>query len=157
MNADGIMGLLFDTMAQQGRQLLPEDDQALLERVLNSGSGLSHGKVRIMVAVKKWGRDIKRLRDFVADEYGVGGHSLGQKTFVDYNGKGIKISFWGTDRKPAVFTWDHVARTLVEMEKQARLYDLKTMQEVYAIWQRYANQNMGYPDPSPRLQYPQEV
>ena len=57
MNADGIMGLLFETMAAQGKQLLPEDDQKLLERVLQSGSGYEGGK-----GCKGWHRDGKRFR-----------------------------------------------------------------------------------------------
>ena len=92
MNADGIMGLLFETMAAQ--QILPENDQALLERVLQRGSGFEGGKVRISVAVKKWGRDLNRLKKFVAEEYGVGGHSGENDTFVDCNGRGIKVTFW---------------------------------------------------------------
>ena len=157
MNADGIMGLLFDTMAAQGKQLLPADDQELLERVLQHGSGYNGGKVRINVAVKKWGRDLKRLKSFVAEEYGVGGYSFESHIFVDYNGKGIKVSFWKGEREPVIFSWDRVARTLVDMESRSGLYDLKTMQEVYAIWQRCANQCKGLPDPRPRMHYPQEV
>ena len=157
MNADGIMGLLFATMAAQGKQLLPEDDQALLERVLQRGSGFEGGKVRISVAVKKWGRDLNRLKKFVAEEYVVGGHSGENDTFVDYNGRGIKVTFWKNEREPVIFSWDRIARTLVDMENRATLFDLQTMQKVYAIWQQNANQGRSYPDPVPRLRYPPEV
>lgn len=157
MNADGLMGLLFDTMAQQGMQLLPEDDQALLERVLQRGSGREGGKVRIYVAVKKWGTDLKRLKQFVSDEYDVSGHSFDNHSFVDYDRKGISVSFWHGERETVRFTWDRAVKTLVEMQKQSRLYDVKTMQDVYAIWQRMASQGKGYPDPYPRMEYPQEV
>lgn len=153
MNADGIMGLLFDTMAAQGKQLLPDDDQSLLERALQYGSGHSGSKVRIRVAVKKWGRDIKRLKAFLVDEYGVGGHSWENGTFVDYNGSGIKITFFYENLKPLKYSWEKVARTLVKMEDESRLYDVKTMQEMYAIFQRCT----GYPEPIPRFQYPPEV
>lgn len=157
MNADGIMGLLFDTMAAQGKQLLPDDDQELLERVLQNGSGVEGGKVRIYVAVKKWGRDLKQLKKFLSDEYGVGGHSWENHTFVDYNGKGIMVSFWKCERERVTFSWDRIARTLVDMENRSVLFDVQTMQEAYAIWQQSANQGRSYPDPSPRMHYPPEV
>lgn len=157
MNADVIMGLLFETMAAQGKRLLSEDDQKLLERVLQQGSGYEGGKVRISVAVKKWGQDPDRLKKFVSEEYGVGGNSGENDTFVDYNGKGIKVTFWKKEREPVLFTWDRIARTLVEMESRSVLFDLQTMQKVYAIWQQSANQGRSYPDPMPRMHYPPEV
>ena len=46
---------------------------------------------------------------------------------------------------------------LVDMENRATLFDLQTMQKVYAIWQQSANQGRSYPDPVPRLHYPPEV
>jgi len=106
--------------------------------------------------VKKWGRDLNRLKRFVAEEYGVGGHSEND-TFVDYNGRGIKVTFWKSEREPVIFSWDRIARTLVDMENRATLFDLQTMQKVYSIWQQSANQGRSYPDPVPRLHYPPEV
>ena len=128
-----------------------------MERVLQSGSGFEGGKVRICVAVKKWGRDLNRLKKFVAEEYGVGGHSGENDTFVDYNGRGIKVTFWKSEREPVIFSWDRIARTLVDMENRATLFDLQTMQKVYSIWQQSANQGRSYPDPVSRLRYPPEV
>ena len=148
MTINGMMGMLFDTMAEQGAQALPEDETALLERALQSGSGFEGGKVRIRVAVLKWGRDLKRLEKFVREEYNVGGHSWKDGYFVDYHPGGFVIRRGEEVHK---YSWQKVAKTLVDLEASTRLFDVQTMQKMYAIYQ----QCCGYPDPVPRLHYPQ--
>ena len=157
MNADGIMGLLFETMALQGRQLPEEqkpdkDEQECIRLIFECGSGFDGGKVRILAALKHWARnEPKRFENFLKDEYGVGGCSTRTKWFMDYDSKGITFSaFEGEESRKIQFSWKNVGKLYFEEYLHGHLFpDLKTMQRMAEI-----QRTVGLPEPMPHLQYP---
>lgn len=152
MTADSLMSMMFGMMpGEKAVQAEAEKDekQELLERALQCGSGFEGGKVRIRVAVKKWGKnDLKRLEEFLKEEYNVGGHSWGDY-FVDYSPSGFVIRRWKHNDE-FKYSWKTVARTLVDLEDHSRLFDVPEMQKCYDVYMRCS----GYPDPVPRMKYP---
>lgn len=159
MNANGIMELLFSTMAEQGRQMPgsaePDpDEQECIDLIFKHGSGFENGKVRILAALKWWARnEPKQFKDFLREEYGTGGCSTGTAWFMDYDSRGIKFStFEGEASRKITFSWDKVARLYFEEYQHGhRFPDLKTMQRMYEI-----QRTVGLPKPIPHLQYPQK-
>lgn len=159
MNADGIMGLLFETMAAQGKELAvpePDTEEADMKRwIVGHGSGFEGGKVRILAALKLWAEnDPKRFEAFLRDEYGVGGCSMPERWFMDYNGSGIIMRhFDGEEYREYRFSWAKVARMYVEDYRGGFSFaDMKTMQRMWDI-----QRTVGIPEPAARLQYPQGV
>ena len=69
-----------------------------IRNVLRRGSGFHQGKFRIMRMFEQM-TDEKELAKAVAKEYGIGGHSheylCGERGFVDYDAKGIRLSWHG--------------------------------------------------------------
>jgi hypothetical protein len=158
MNADGIMGLLFSTMIEQGRQTPKEpepdeDEKKCIRFMIEHGSGFHDGKVRIYAAAKLWSRDDpERFMQFLKDEYDVGGCSMPEKWFMDHDNKGIVFrNFKDGEHKEIRFSWKKVARLYTEDFRNGYLLaDLKTMQRMWEI-----QRTVGLQAPVPRMKYPQ--
>lgn len=126
--------------------LLPElmdADAAELREVLRRGSGFAGGCLRIYAAEQLY--DPGRFVDFLADEFGVGGHSI-RGGFCDYNGSCLMITHWKqNDRKK--YTWKKIADVYRELISGGTWPDAKT-KDLYAEARK-----AGKGAPAPRLHY----
>ena len=98
------------------------DYETELERDLKRGSQFENGKRRIRAMYNLAMSPVERQK-MLAKEYGIGGHSAdymdGSRGFVDYSGKGIKISRWGEEEEK-VFSWSIVDKVIKEMIDDGR-------------------------------------
>ena len=157
MNTNGIMELLFSTMAEQGRQMPgnaePDpDEQKCVRWMIERGSGFHDGKVRIYAAAKLWSRDEpERFMQFLKDEYNVGGCSMPERWLMDHDSKGIVFrNYKDGEHKEIRFSWKKVAQLYTEDFRNGYLLaDLKTMQRMWEI-----QRTVGLQVPVARMKYP---
>lgn len=136
---DGIQISFFDAE-------ISEDEKRLRE-ILKRGSGFSGGPLRIYAAEQLL--DADRFVMFLADEFNVGGHSVtleGFRGFCDYNGRGIIVKEWRTNREWK-YNWRQVAKVYRDMISMGEFpeYDVITQYEEA----RKANKGA----PIPRMHY----
>ena len=131
---DGIQLSMFD---------MQDPDQDELRTVLRRGSGYEGGRLRIYAA---WNiLDNDRFISFLADEFGVGGHSI-EKGFCDYNGKNLLIRHWKEDRERR-YSWRQIAKEYDQMIRTGDFPDRKTVE----LYQAARDAGMGAP--RPRIHY----
>ena len=136
---DGIQISFFDAE-------ISEDEKRLRE-ILKRGSGFSGGPLRIYAAEQLL--DADRFVMFLADEFNVGGHSVsleGFRGFCDYNGRGIIVKEWKTNREWK-YNWRQIAKVYRDMISMGEFpeYDVITQYEEA----RKANKGA----PIPRMHY----
>ena len=89
--------------------------EQLIERALQYGSGVQHGKYRIFDKYNE-NPTPKAFADFVKHEYGIGGHGSTNGDDEWHDGKGIRISHDGTDGKLEVLLkWQDVAFRIADL------------------------------------------
>ena len=76
--------------------------------------------------------DGERFAEFLADEYGIGGHSI-PGGFVDYNGKGMIIRYWNREnvfpaRMDQKYTWKQIAKAYAQMIQEGLFPDAEVLQ-----------------------------
>ncbi len=136
---DGIQISFFDAE-------ISEDEKRLRE-ILKRGSGFSGGPLRIYAAEQLL--DADRFVMFLADEFNVGGHSVsleGFRGFCDYNGRGIIVKEWKTNREWK-YNWRQISKVYRDMISMGEFpeYDVITQYEEA----RKANKGA----PMPRMHY----
>ena len=136
---DGIQISFFDAE-------ISEDEKRLRE-ILKRGSGFEGGPLRIYAAEQLL--DAERFVMFLADEFNVGGHSVtleGFRGFCDYNGRGIIVKEWKTNREWK-YNWRQIAKVYRDMISMGEFpeYDVITQYEEA----RKANKGA----PIPRMHY----
>ena len=91
------------------------EDETILREILKRGSGYDGGCLRIYAAEQLLGAD--RFVMFLGDEFNVGGRSValdGFHGFCDYNGRGMIIRDWKTDRQWK-YSWRQIAKVYTDM------------------------------------------
>lgn len=136
---DGIQISFFDAE-------ISEDEKRLRE-ILKRGSGFSGGPLRIYAAWKLL--DADRFVMFLADEFNVGGHSVsleGFRGFCDYNGRGIIVKEWKSNREWK-YNWRQIARVYAEMIRAGEFPEY----EVITLYEEARKAGKGAP--APRMHY----
>ena len=128
--------------------------QEEIEHVLRCGSGFEGSKFRI-AALYAQNPTPSDARDFLKDEYGIGGHSHtyldGTHGFVDYNGQGMRLSRRGFTEEMRL-RWPAVEKHIRRM-METGTYLTEDEQERFAELQRtYAENEL--PLPIARMHYP---
>ena len=123
---------LFDTVPEVKTAFITQDE---IDSVLLGGSGVSHGKMRIMAHFEEGG-SLKDHADFLKKEYGIGGRSDAiagvSHSFEDHDAKGISITK-GDLMHPdhSVFLkWENIARRIGELIADGTYLNAKE-QEAY--------------------------
>ena len=129
---------MFDLMAD-----MMDDETRRLRDVLKRGSGFEGGKLRIYAAEQIL--DDQRFPMFLADEFGVGGHSIPGGT-ADYNGRGFVIRDWGT-RMEMKYTWKRIAKEYRDMIRTGEFPG----DDVTRIYEEARKAGKGAP--APRMHY----
>lgn len=136
---DGIQISFFDAEIS--------DEEKRLREILKRGSGYEGGPLRIYAAERLL--DAERFVMFLADEFNVGGHSFsadGFRGFVDYNGRGMIVREWKTDREWK-YSWKQVARVYRDMISMGEFPDYS----VITLYEEARKANKGAP--MPRMHY----
>ena len=130
--------------------LLPDmmdEETRMIREIMKRGSGYENGCLRIYAAERTLDSD--RFTEFLADEFGVGGHSVRSDTitgFVDYNGRGVTVSEWKTDRKWK-YSWKKIARIYMDMISTGEFPE-------YDVIRKYEEaRQAGKGAPAPRMKY----
>ncbi|MCR5372987.1 MAG: hypothetical protein K6E41_05920, partial [Solobacterium sp.] len=128
--------------------------QEEIEQVLRCGSGFEGSKIRI-AALYAQNPTPADARDFLKDEYGIGGHSHtyldGSHGFVDYNGQGMRLSRRGFSEEMRL-RWPAVEKHISRMMTNGT-YLTEDEQERFTELQRtYAENEL--PLPIARMHYP---
>ncbi len=86
-----------------------------IRHALRRGSCFHDGKYRIAAMFERE-TDEKTLAKYLANEYGTGGHSHtyldGSRGFVDYDGRGIRMTRKGFSEEYAFLTWSKAVRII---------------------------------------------
>ena len=136
---DGIQISFFDAE-------ISEDEKRLRE-ILKRGSGFSGGPLRIYAAEQLL--DADRFVMFLADEFNVGGHSVsleGFRGFCDYNGRGIIVKEWKTNREWK-YNWRQIAKVYRDMISMGEFPEYN----VITMFQEARKAGKGAP--MPRMHY----
>ena len=124
-----------------------------IENVLRGGSGFAGGKLRI-AALYDGNPTSKDAQDFLKEEYGTGGHSHtylnGDRGFVDYDAKGIKLTNW-TQNSNMLMRWPAVEKQIRSMMENGTYLTEAEQQQLDDM--RQANAGRELPEPQPRLAY----
>lgn len=103
---DEMQMTMFDFMAD-----MMDEETRRLREILKRGSGYASGRLRIYAAEQLL--DDQRFVMFLADEFGVGGHSV-PDGFADYNSRGFTIRDWET-KMETKYSWKRIAKEYREM------------------------------------------
>ena len=136
---DGIQISFFDTEIS--------DEEKRLRDILKRGSGYEGGPLRIYAAEKLLDND--RFVMFLADEFGVGGHSYsdeGFSGFVDYNGRSMIVREWRTNREWR-YSWRKIADVYRDMISMGEFPDYS----VITLYEEARKAIKGAP--MPRMHY----
>ena len=132
---------------------IPESE---VVRVLQSGSGIENGKIRI-AALFLIESDVKKRVDFLKEEYGIGGRTHyfedGTHGWVDWDAKGILISkSYSSDAARLRLTWTQVEKRLGELIRYDQYLKPDEKEELSKIENKYGT----LPLPMVRFEYPYE-
>lgn len=125
-------------------------------RVLQSGSGIENGKIRI-AALFLSESDAKKRVDFLKEEYGTGGRTHyfedGTHGWVDWDAKGILISkSYSSDAARLRLPWTQVEKRLGELIRNDQYLESDEKEELSKIENKYGT----LPLPMVRFEYPYE-
>lgn len=132
---------------------IPESE---VVRVLQSGSGIENGKIRI-AALFLIESDVKKRVDFLKEEYGIGGRTHyfedGTHGWVDWDAKGILISkSYSSDAARLRLPWTQVEKRLGELIRYDQYLKPDEKEELSKIENKYGT----LPLPMVRFEYPYE-
>ena len=132
---------------------IPESE---VVRVLQSGSGIENGKIRI-AALFLSESDAKKRVDFLKEEYGTGGRTHyfedGTHGWVDWDAKGILISkSYSSDAARLRLPWTQVEKRLGELIRYDQYLKPYEKEELSKIENKYGT----LPLPMVRFEYPYE-
>lgn len=132
---------------------IPESE---VVRVLQSGSGIENGKIRI-AALFLIESDVKKRVDFLKEEYGIGGRTHyfedGTHGWVDWDAKGILISkSYSSDAARLRLPWTQVEKRLGELIRYDQYLKPDEKEELSKIENKYGI----LPLPMVRFEYPYE-
>ena len=132
---------------------IPESE---VVRVLQSGSGIENGKIRI-AALFLSESDGKKRVDFLKEEYGIGGRTHyfedGTHGWVDWDAKGILISkSYSSDAARLRLPWTQVEKRLGELIRYDQYLKPDEKEELSNIENKYGT----LPLPMVRFEYPYE-
>lgn len=132
---------------------IPESE---VVRVLQSGSGIENGKIRI-AALFLSESDAKKRVDFLKEEYGTGGRTHyfedGTHGWVDWDVKGILISkSYSSDAARLRLPWTQVEKRLGELIRYDQYLKPDEKEELSKIENKYGT----LPLPMVRFEYPYE-
>ena len=131
---DGIQISMFDAS---------DPEQAELRSVLRRGGPFSNGALRIYAAWNTLNAD--RFAEFLADEFGVGGHSISEG-FCDYDGKGLVIRRWRTNEQRK-YSWKRIAKEYEQLIRMGEFPDTE-------VRRKYEEARAaGKGAPAPRMYY----
>ena len=119
------------------------EEEKRLRQVLKRGSGYEGGCLRIYAAERLL--DADRFISFLGDEFYIGGHSFstdGFDGFVDYNGRGLMLREWRTNREWK-YSWRQVARVYREMISMGEFPEYK----VITLYEEARKAGKGAPAP----------
>lgn len=130
---------------------IPESE---VVRVLQSGSGIENGKIRI-AALFLIESDVKKRVDFLKEEYGIGGRTHyfedGTHGWVDWDAKGILISkSYSSDAARLRLPWTQVEKRLGELIRYDQYLKPDEKEELSKIENKYGT----LPLPMVRFEYP---
>lgn len=125
-------------------------------RVLQSGSGIENGKIRL-AALFLSESDAKKRVDFLKEEYGTGGRTHyfedGTHGWVDWDAKGILISkSYSSDAARLRLPWTQVEKRLGELIRNDQYLESDEKEELSKIENKYGT----LPLPMVRFEYPYE-
>ena len=136
---DGVQISFFDAEISE--------DEKRLRKILKRGSGFSGGQLRIYAAEQLL--DADRFVMFLSDEFNVGGHSVtmeGFRGFCDYNGRGMIVREWKTNREWK-YNWKKIARIYRDMISMGEFPE-------YRVISMYEDaRKAGKGAPAPRMHY----
>jgi ATP-dependent DNA ligase len=118
---DGTRGILQFFCPRLTLQDEGFDSLSLQMIILGHGSGFEGGEERIYNYFREE-HSPKEYADFLKHEYGVGGHTCENNTFVESGSKGIKISFFDEDKADIVYPWSVVSKVCKELVDRGQYY-----------------------------------
>ena len=119
------IGVQEDMFSMLGERTESRKDMLFRENI-QRGSAFSSGKERIREAVTKYAGDFEKLTGIIRKEYGIGGFSGKDHSFVEYDGRGVKI-IDRTQRYDSpetgewnkytewLYTWPQVTKKIIEL------------------------------------------
>lgn len=131
--------------------LMPDasERETLLKEACRRGSGIDGGHVRIWAMLE--GGAFPQYRErWMADEFGIGGHSMEDHWFADYNARGMKISNLRSHEEYS-YTWREVVRCMQQLISAGDFLRRKDEEIITGIAAKYGRP----PYPRPRLMYPE--
>ena len=154
MNAENVMSLIFGTILEANENRKPEKDADEADKLFwkfMDHSFSKDSKVRCYAACKKWQNQPERLVRFLKEEYGVGGFSMSNGWFADYNSSCVRISKRdGDGRREYRWTWKQAGKRFLEgYLRGGAIGDLRTLQRIMEI-----ERSGGLPEPVPGMKYP---
>lgn len=129
-----------------------------IKHALRRGSGFENGKYRIMQMYERE-TDERELAKLLAKEYGIGGHSHtyldGESGFVDYDGRGIRMTRKGFSEVFENIAWAKATRIIRWMiDNNDYLNDQE--RERYAAWKAEHLPASSVPAAEPAASDPQD-
>ena len=162
--ADQIKKQMLPKLAQEAggespaASFMPKNEipESEVVRVLQSGSGIENGKIRI-AALFLSESDAKKRVDFLKEEYGTGGRTHyfedGTHGWVDWDAKGILISkSYSSDAARLRLPWTQVEKRLGELIRNDQYLESDEKEELSNIENKYGT----LPLPMVRFEYPYE-
>jgi len=128
-----------------------DEQETLIRDALRRGSGWEGGRVRIWAMLES-GWFPQYADRWMKDEFGIGGHSLRDGWFMDYNSSGIRISMLRGEAEISL-TWKRTVEVYRSLIAAGDLLTREDERKISDIAQRFDR----LPYPRPRMAYPEDA
>ena len=132
--------------------IAPDADwqEAMIREAFRRGSGYTGSRVRIWAMLES--NLFPQYRDaWMKAEFGIGGRSLSDGWFMDYNSGGVRISYLRGGKAEIRLTWKQVVQVFQRLIASGDFFDREDERQVEAMAQAYP----CLPYPRARMKYPE--